>query len=531
MAFNLISDAWLEARRTSGERTVIRPCDLTDGFADDPIVALDFDRPDWNAALTEWLIGLTYLVMAPKDARDWSGPFLAPPSPEALEAALAPLAPYFDLDSDGPAAFQDHAPLHNAEVKPLSGLLIEAPGEQTLKNNADLFIKRGAAESLSLAQAAAALITLQTYAPAGGAGHRTSLRGGGPLTTLLAPVRPGAKGATLWDRVWANVPDRERDAPDDPAAALPWLSSTLTSEKGAAIVTPEDRHPALAFFACPRRIRLAFDGEGRDRVAVGYRTLNYGANYEGWEHPLSPYYTDKKAGKLPLHPHAGASDYGDWVAWWGFGGQAARPVALWLDRRNRVRGGVDQALIEAFGFDMDNMKARQWLDARLPWINVQEPDLKQAVEAMIAAADVVARAVRTSARIALYGQARDDGYRLPDTLPKDALSEAADRFWRETQGPFEDLLGRLESLLADGQKTGPLRYEWLKVLRRHALSIFDETVDLDGLTDAEPRRLLYARGELQRLLSGHHKGPLLTALDVNPLPREKPALEPAEEAA
>ncbi|WP_239500552.1 type I-E CRISPR-associated protein Cse1/CasA, partial [Streptococcus pneumoniae] len=66
---------------------------------------------------------------------------------------------------------------------------------------------------------------LQTYAPSGGAGHRTSLRGGGPLTTLLAPARKGRAVATLWDRVWTNVPDADPDAgAADPARIFPWLN-------------------------------------------------------------------------------------------------------------------------------------------------------------------------------------------------------------------------------------------------------------------------------------------------------------------
>ena len=217
MVFNLITTPWLEVRRASGTREVIRPCEMTEGFDTDPILALDFPRPDWNGALTEFLIGLTFLGLAPDDAEDWAELYRAPPSAAALENAFAAIARAFDLDGDGPRAFQDLDPLDSAEPKPLSGLLIEAPGENTSKNNADLFNKRGGAGSLCLPYVAAALVTLQTYAPAGGAGHRTSMRGGGPLTTLLTPVRKSASACTLWDRIWANVPY----AGPEPASAPP----------------------------------------------------------------------------------------------------------------------------------------------------------------------------------------------------------------------------------------------------------------------------------------------------------------------
>ncbi|MBN8943568.1 MAG: type I-E CRISPR-associated protein Cse1/CasA [Rhizobiales bacterium] len=546
MLLNLISDAWLEVRRASGRRAVIAPPAITDGFDDDPIVALDFPRADWNAALTEWLIGLTWLAMAPRDEFEWADHFRAPPSPGNLSAAFAPFVPAFDLDGDGPRAFQDFDPLEAAEMKPLSGLLIDAPGENTLKNNADLFVKRGGASGLSLPYAAAALITVQTYAPSGGAGHRTSLRGGGPLTTLLAPVRKAVNIATLWDRVWANVPDADPDAgAADPVRIFPWLSPTLTSAKGekGETLAPEGQHPALAFFACPRRIRLdfagdvacAFDGK-TGRGAVGYRTLNYGANYVAWEHPLSPYRNDKKAGKLPLHPHAGPSDYGDWIAWWGLKGeedQPAEPLRLWRDRRLEVddllaAGGEG---IEAFGFDMDNMKARQWLEARFPWVKVHDEahgDLRQALSETIAGADAAARTLRYAIKIALFGQARDGSYRLPETLPLDALPEPAERFWRETEADFRDLLGRLTLHFEHGAApTIDLKQNWRGTLRHRALSIFDDTVDLDGMTDANPRRLLSARQLLAFAFSDHAKAEVRRALNLSPAPKAAKAKEPA----
>ena len=98
---------------------------------------------------------------------------------------FARVAHAFDLDGPGPRFLQDLDPLEGADDKEIAALLIDAPGAQTLRNNADLFVKRGGAPVLSRATAAMALCTLNAYAPSGGAGHRTSLRGGGPMTTLV----------------------------------------------------------------------------------------------------------------------------------------------------------------------------------------------------------------------------------------------------------------------------------------------------------------------------------------------------------
>ncbi|ESQ74770.1 type I-E CRISPR-associated protein Cse1/CasA [Asticcacaulis sp. AC402] len=502
MPFNLLHDPWLEVRRRSGRRDQIRPCDVTNDVLNDPIVALDFPRPDWNAAVTELLIGLMFIALACDNEDDWAEHFRSPPSPDTLLQKLSPFSPAFNLDGDGPRAFQDFDDLAAQDPKPVSGLLIEAPGENALRNNSDLFIKRDTVTALGLPYATAALITLQTYAPSGGAGHRTSLRGGGPLTTLVTPLRTGETVATLWDRLWANVPARDGEFTIEPSRLFPWISPTRTSVKDA-MVTPEDQPLGLCFFACPRRLRLIFaDGrcslsEATGPVVLEYRTQNYGANYVGWLHPLSPYRNDKKSGALPLHPNSGPSDYGDWLAWWGFNGDAAESVKLWKARRLEVKGELANDGMIAFGFDMDNMKARQWLDARLPWVPVDNQALKATLQALISAADEAAKAVRFACKLALYGQKQGDGsYRLPETLPMDALQTPAQQVWQETQGDFERQLDEMLERAQSDQPDLDLREAWLKFLRRTSVSVFDAFVDIDGLTDTDPRRLLYARGQL-----------------------------------
>jgi CRISPR system Cascade subunit CasA len=551
VVFNLIKESWLPVRRLSGARERIAPAYLTIDFVDNPVVALDFPRPDWNAAVTEWLIGLTFLAMRPEDDGQWAESFRQPPRPEVLSAAFAPFAFAFDLDGDTVRAFQDFDPLSDAEPKPLSGLLMDAPGENTLKNNADLFVKRGGADTLALPFAAAALITLQTYAPSGGAGHRTSLRGGGPLTTLVSPRRPDGEGGgrqTLWDRVWANVPaaDFDLSAPDSRTAAtspgwakvFPWLAPTRTSLNDRK-VTPEDVAPAQAFFACPRRIRLLFSGAdavcdltgAAGPVATGFVTVNYGANYLGWTHPLSPYREDKKSGKLPLHPHAGASDYGDAAAWWGLEDEAALVLRLWENRRKTVRGLIGAEGVEAFGFDMDNMKARQWLEMRLPWVpvyGVAGRDLRELLRQIIKASDEAARSLRYSVKLALYGQRQKaGGYKLPDTLPRDALPEPAEQLWLQTDAQFRKQVDQLVDALdsGGGPETSLMKTDWLRLLQRTGFSLFDEAVDMDGLTDANPHRLLSARVGLAKGLSNY--GPSAKALQISPVSSARAKKEPA----
>ena len=176
--------------------------------------------------------------------------------------------------------------------------MIDTPGAQTLRNNADLFVKRGAAPVLSRAAAAMALFTLSSYAPAGGTGHRTSLRGGGPMTTLIV-AQHSTCGSVLWGRLWPNVESREQiearvveaALDNDAGGVFPWLVPSRTSnpKAGGRSTTPADVHPLQVYWGMPRRIRLLFELAQGQRcgltaakdsvVATSYRTRNYGINY------------------------------------------------------------------------------------------------------------------------------------------------------------------------------------------------------------------------------------------------------------
>lgn len=91
---------------------------------------------------------------------------------------------------------------NDGERNNIDHILMEMPGDQTLAKNTDHFLKQDTIKNICLPCCAMALFTLQTNAPARGRGHRTSLRGGGPLTTLIM-------GRTLWETIWLNVITRD----------------------------------------------------------------------------------------------------------------------------------------------------------------------------------------------------------------------------------------------------------------------------------------------------------------------------------
>ena len=134
---------------------------------------------------------------------------------------------------------------------------------------------------------AKALFTLQINSPAGGSGTRTSLRGGGPLTTLVVPVDGNPEmPSTLWQKLWLNVLPKEalNDSYSDIKKigdVLPWMVATRTSDGSDGVeTTPESVHPLQAYWSMPRRIRIdtsSIDGHGNCSIcaAKGVRTIRH----------------------------------------------------------------------------------------------------------------------------------------------------------------------------------------------------------------------------------------------------------------
>ncbi|HAJ48713.1 MAG TPA: type I-E CRISPR-associated protein Cse1/CasA [Alphaproteobacteria bacterium] len=514
MAQNIVLDKWLPVRRTDGTFDWVSPVQVAPSAEGPQIEALNFPRPDFNAAVLEFLIGLFTVAMLPDDERAWRDAWDTPPDEAALAKALKPFVYALNLDAEGPRAFQDLGALEAKDEKEINAILIDAPGEKTEEQNADLFIKRGGVDALSPAMAAAALITLQTYAPSGGAGHRTSLRGGGPLTTLVVP-----KGApSLWGRIWANVASREAlenhdgwAMPLDPNTIFPWLSQTRES-KGDRGTTPSDAHPLQSFFGLPRRIRLDFAPSGgatcglggpqSDRIVRTFRMRRYGVNYTGaWRHPLTPYRLEKKSGeKLPLHPNPGSLSYRHWLGLTGLGtlgkdAEAALIVALGKDRFQ-----ARQPLISASGFDMDNMKARAWVEQTMPLYAAagKHADKVAALAtAMIGRAETAANSLTFAIKVARHGKRKDATgksgtvqYELRRDLKGD-FSFIAEQFWRETESTFRALMDRAMNDPAFLQE--PIFEEWGKALTVETLRIFDALVDFQQIGLLDYARPIVAR--------------------------------------
>lgn len=530
--FSLVRHAWLPVALEDGRRVLVRPCDISEPHDGSNIVRIATGRPDCDICLTEFLIGLLAVAIGPAD-RAWPALYRNPPSRAKLEAAFALLETALILEGDGCRFFQDSEELQG-EITPVSALFMDSPAEH--------FVKPGRTAVFSRVGAAIALATLQTSAPAGGAGHRTSLRGGGPLTTLAIPGVLSGREPTLWERLWANVPEGLRVEGEEPLSRVfPWLGPTRTSDSknSGVATTPDDVHPAHAFFGMPRRIRLAFEPNTEKRacdltgliddvIVTGYVTRPWGTNYAGWSrgHPLSPYYKVKPsdAEYLPLHLKSARVGYRDWLG---------MTVDVDTNKRNSVPAAciaifrdravdLDPAALRAArllvaGYAMDNMKPLDFGEATLPLIvsksEVTNEAIKTLAGKLVNTADLVANQLVSTVKRALYGE---KGKAERDST---VLEPIKARFWADTEqdfyaqlqsaaAEFEVKLAEDTDLLASLNSTAGAR--WLKSLTRQALAIFDDAVPIDDAQSDKIEDVIDGRKMLLFALTGY--GPVGASL-------------------
>lgn len=538
--FHLLHQSWIPVRTRSGAvRSAGVSEILTDEGADAP-VAFAWGRADFDAACLELCIGLLALAR-PVTHRGWLGTWRDPPSRESITDALSPYGAAFRLDGDGPRFLQDFETL-DGEASPVSALLIDAPGENTTALNKDLFVKRpehrGARGVMSRAAAAMALYTLQTYAPSGGQGHRTSLRGGGPLTTVVLPPEE-ERPPPLARTIRLNLPLRSEAAGAVvPERTFPWLAPTRTSQKsGGGPTTPRDADPLQVFFGMPRRIRLVFTaneaglpcditGEVDERIVSGFVAEPWGVQYQGeWDHPLTPYYTPGKSNeRLPVHPQPAGIGWRDWPAL-ATGGADSAEIVRQFDTRARDIDALEDTPFRllAFGYDMDNMKARGFVEARMPLFACADEERRRAIEHLARQAVDAAGLVASQLIQAVKRSLVSDPQRTKEL--RGDFDHWRERFFADMEAPFWNLLGdahhRRDAAWVNDEEP---RRAWLAALARPARRLFDESIEaLDLAEQKRAEAVSRARSGLSATLAGRTKsGEGLFAVLGLPSPEPRP---------
>ena len=469
----------------------------------------------------EFAIGITTLALRPTRETDWLRLWRARPDPASLGEKLKPFLHAFELDGDGPCFLQELGGL-DGETTRIEALLIDSPGVSGQKKNTDLLTHRDRYPALGLPAVAMALYALQQAAPSGGAGNRTSMRGGGPLTTLVVPGAPNRERPSLWRTILANVvprPENDFDH-DDLPKILPWLAPTLVSDKehGERAVNEhdDDAHPLQCFFGMPRRIVLQIGGPGtcpmlgiQTTLVEGFIQKPWGVNYGLWQHPLTPYRRQKE-GSPPYSakPKSVRFGYRDWVAV-TVGAEEkliAHPAAVVRaarqgGRREQLRsaaGGADASL-RASGWATSNMEAISYLSAEQPLHLAASDEAQAALDrsaiARARAADGAVSMLTTAVRTALFSEG------AKPATDRAIFEEARTSFYERTELAFHNAL---DAMLADGAaQTEEQARDWLTMISRAAATVFDICAPVPIDDPEHAQRIAIAYGRLRSGLLGY----------------------------
>ena len=507
---NLMTTPWIPVIYQDGRKGLIAPWQIAE--TDNSVIEINAPRADFQGGLYQFLIGLLQTSFAPEDEEQWLEYWEAPPSIDELKEVLEKLAFAFELDNSDGIAFLQDFDLPEGESRHISALLIEAPGANAIKHNSDHFVKRELANQLCPSCTATALFTLQANAPAGGVGYRVSVRGGGPLTTLLIPE---SKTATLWQKLWLNILNQEEMqlAETIDARVLPWLGKTRLSDKSGVITTPAAVHPLQQYWGMPRRIRLSTKIENdvcdlcgcqSEDLYAEFITKNYGVNYDGaWVHPLTPYRFDIKDKELPLSlkGQQGGLGYRHWLGMalqdLGNGDKAASIVQFYNAERGRDFA-MNSASLWCFGYDMDNMKARCWYESRFPVFYLdarQKNNLMEWGAEFINSAREVVKILRSQVKEAWFRRSKD---------VKGDMSAIDMQFWQATETDFYQILQQLVILSGDTRMAPASLYQqWLQCLEKQTRQVF-ETATLESTPqDLDLIRIIAAKNALWKKFYGN----------------------------
>jgi len=535
---NLILDAWLPVRCRDGTTRTVRPADIVaPPDAPDAPMDLNTPRPDFRGALLEFLVGLVQTACPPATDDEWRDRLLTPPDAAWLHAQFEPLAPYFNL-LEGKIRFQQDMGLKPTKktVFRIEKLLIDAPGDNALKENRDFFVKRSNVENVCPNCAAMALLTMQSYAPGGGPGYFTSLRRGGPLVTIV-------KANSLWKTVSANTLPLSRTGKVKPQAKpskidgyiFPWCDQIESNTKERDIL-PTEKHFLTTFWSMPRRILLLLERDSLgtqcdiccrniDVRISRYATRPYGNKYSNqWMHPFSPYRIQAlEASSLSVLAEPESTGYHHWLGYI-FGetisgeGKTLKPASC-IDNARRILnvniGSLSLGAI-AYGYAMDKGKANkplQWIEGDIPLISISSEladEFRNDVAKLIHAASIVRDNLISGAHRALYyiPSKKDRPGEIDEKVAKQLLKDKEDKkrtrltsistaFWTDTRSDFFDAVGRMAKDPTDEDEVLEAGDAFARSIQVQALRLFDRAALSGNVDVARMKRVLEARGKME----------------------------------
>jgi CRISPR system Cascade subunit CasA len=418
---------------------------------------------------------------------------------------------------DGTRFCQHQAVIEDEDRQRIASILIDGSSEESDKRNLDVMVD---VVGLSPSTAALALYALQQFAPSGGRGHRQSMRGGSPMSTLVSG------GSTLWHNVWLNVETREQLAARSPKRwenppligdVFPWMSRVRTSEANLETTT-SDAHPLQAYWQMPRLLwldagpagddRCGLTGESSNVLVRGYYRRQKGVKYSAdWRHPHVPFVRRRDA-IVPAQASTRASRIGEWlgVVYRDQKGDRMPAAVVATATTHRLWALADTSLgVDVFGFDMKSRKVLGAVSHVMPIIMVDPvaaDDLRAAVEKCVLAVELVAETLRKIAWAALVGPETSDAEKRIANFEEDSVTKAfLTAMERHVEGAIRAAAAAIRSGTFD-----PLAHSRAlhRDIRREVEAAFDTRLPTDMWVRGLERRVK-KRWELSRFLNGLDK--------------------------
>lgn len=191
---NLLEDAWIPVRAEAGTGD-FRLLTYRDVLCEPGTWQVSLPRDDLELACVQLLACMTQVMFPPEDDRALRKRLVEPLSRKAFDSGVAPCVEWFDLDHPTQPFMQSRG-VEATDDTPIQKLLVGLPEG----NNHAFFNEVGEVRNLSGPVAAIALFNQASNSPSFGGGFKGSLRGGAPITTLVA-----SKNSSLRETIWLNV--------------------------------------------------------------------------------------------------------------------------------------------------------------------------------------------------------------------------------------------------------------------------------------------------------------------------------------
>jgi CRISPR system Cascade subunit CasA len=148
----------------------------------------------------------------------------------------------------------------------------------------------------------------------------------------------------------------------------------------------------------------------------------------------------------------------------------------------------------AFGYDFvpGQNKARCWYDSQMPLLLVDaqlREEYEHHVTGMVRAAAEIAGNTRSAVKKAWFKRPAD---------AKGDVTFVDNSFWNSTESAFYESLNALCPALEAGNEQEAICRRWLSVLCKLSLKLFDIYALEGPIEDADPKRVVIARKELEQ---------------------------------